>query len=116
MRSGLDLDLSDRSMISLSPSNPSSLLAVLSTRLWDFSLSESAYLANAMSMPDADYDNRSLYPSQVIFPMAGEKDELSRSERWGTDLKGRDGFVECDDRYLSPHERCSEKGSLPRSH
>ncbi len=32
----------------------------------------------AMWMLDTDYDNRSLFPSQVFFPMAGEKDGWTR--------------------------------------
>lgn len=32
----------------------------------------------AMWMLDTDYDGRSLYPSQVFFPMAGEKDGWAR--------------------------------------
>ncbi len=32
----------------------------------------------AMRMLDTDYDGRSLYPSQVFFPMAGEKDGWAR--------------------------------------
>ncbi len=32
----------------------------------------------AMWMLDTDYDGRSLYPSQVFFPMAGQKDGWAR--------------------------------------
>ncbi|KUG14150.1 putative dna methylase [hydrocarbon metagenome] len=35
----------------------------------------------AMWMLDTDYDSRSLFPSQVFFPMAGEKEGWSRLAR-----------------------------------
>jgi len=49
----------------------------------------------AMWMLDTDYDNRSLFPSQVFFPMAGKKDgwtKLSRNLKAEIDVEKIESF------------------------